>query len=409
MEWVVDKELNVVKGVYEDLLKGELYFPSVVDGSDDEILSVAESNDAFRALVDEAKGVMGYRSGSVSWYYLSFLLKTAPCFVEYTQGGLNMRKMVLCSNLNLCQRYKNVGTFRGTDLVDIKVVGKALLAVKLNKTRITNLSYPLYLKGATIRVVPLVALDVIAERLREKLSDATRAYRCVYLKDNGTSREIITTLSRDILLKFYDAEFVDKVMEGVSFDKEVLTNRGYVRVPELGASKYDSGVRAINLTKLKSVSPVAVNEVDTRFIEVDFNGIATAFSSGIGDIRDADILMHIANDLGVQISGTPTAWGIVAQMNEWFELSKTIGTTQFLRQIHLYMIDNGMLFGGYDGTPKSIKGQFGTVLPSSDDEFFSVARGTDGAVGTVGDVDGGTPHYSIEFTDFDFEGGCSDE
>lgn len=189
-----------------------------------------------------------------------------------------------------------------------------------------------------------------------------------YLKDNGTIRELCSTVNRDILMDYYhDADFVDSMLGGCDlFTVEqggmkfsAKQDRGYSRLPELGSSRYDpTGVRALNLARILKVEEVA--EADRTFIDVDISSVIANFEECLDYIlaKKPDVLPDIYTALGVKDDkidlATASAVTIAQAIKEYVSVTDVVLSTTFRRQLHLFMAEHNDWFSTYTGKPNAV-------------------------------------------------------
>lgn len=194
-----------------------------------------------------------------------------------------------------------------------------------------------------------------------------------YLKDNDTARELTTTVNFSILMDYYnDTDFIEHMLTGV----DVFTNnqggmqlsskqgRGYVKVPELGCSKYDkSGVRALNISRLLGAE--MVESVPRTFINVDLDMVVESFKTYVDDmlLHDADRVFDVAKALlrDEYQDGEDSAIVVAGKLRDYVTSMETILTTTFKRSLHLFMISNPQWFSNYTGEPVSYSAKPDTV------------------------------------------------
>lgn len=351
-----DNGLSLIKEGYVDVFKEmlntglPLYFPEVRNGK-----MVRPDNVTLKFFNDILSNeVMDFKDSYIKsfnltvsddWGYIIFLLKTAICYVEVCSSGGQVKKMVASSNLKLLQVYGDISHFNGTN---ISISKDAINYIKITKTKLVASRTPLYANDNRIRVVPIAVLQLAGDIVKQRLENGL--WQFSYFKDNGSVREMVSTVNKDTLCQLYDVDFVESAIGGTGFDAQTLSERGYVRVPEVGASKYDSGVRALNLTKIFEMKPISIDDVDKRFIDIDFAVIVPSFKSSIDKVNDFNMLKMVCEQLSIQIDDNVTSVAVVKdRINEWVDLSVVYGSTQFLRSLHLYMLSNPIVFGGYSG------------------------------------------------------------
>lgn len=196
-----------------------------------------------------------------------------------------------------------------------------------------------------IKITPLFFMTSFAEGIKPSLE--TGVIKFSYLKDNLTLREFITTTNVSLLTQVYGTDIAQKMIRqiGARFD------RGYLKLPEYGISKYDdTGVRALNLSRIVEVEVLHPNQVDLSFIDVDFDLIIPNIMRGIYDIQSLDILKMIYSELSgqeaPQINNVPE---MQLHLEQFIDMQHLMGTTTALRHMHKYMEARSNLFPNYNG------------------------------------------------------------
>ena len=350
LDW---KSINVdkccINGIYEGF-SGIQYFNEVRDG----VVQHPEKG-LFAAIKDMALEEMQkwYPQATEAWAYLNFLLKSSVCYVEYLDMHGRKNKMCLCANINIlkaCTEYKDGQlTFKLSDpnslrkfsAVDVNAkVNYSVTGLKINKKLYTSLKLPIFLKGTQIHIAPICLLT---ETLRDVLRrDGITRYE--YMKDNGDTRTLDTTLDRTVLIKHYTSERADEMLNSTSASLDTLFNKGYIRVVELGASKYDSGVRALNLAKINTYKQIEDSDVDYRFIDVDFGGLQDTFHYYMERIVSPEVLLKYVKDFIPEINSDNLAY-LRQELFAKVDTNITYGSTQYLRFLYLYMLDHPEVFG----------------------------------------------------------------
>lgn len=351
-----DKGLSLVKEGYLDVFKEmlnnglPLYYPEIKNGKliRPDNVSLKYLNDILSNEVNDFKDtyIKSFNlTVSDDWAYVIFLMKTAICYVETCSSGGQIKKMVASSNLKLLQAYGDVSHFNGTN---ISIARDSINYIKITKTKLTASRTPICASDNKIRVVPIAILQLTGDIVKQRLESALWKFK--YFKDNGYERDIISTVNKDILCNIYDTSVVESMIGGTGFDAQTLSERGFVRVPEVGASKYDSGVRALNLTKVFEMKQVSVDDVDKRFIDIDLAVVVPSFKDSVNKINDINMLSLICQQLSIPLKNVDMVISVIKDtMYSWVDLSVAYGSTQFLRSLHLYMLNNPMIFMGYSG------------------------------------------------------------
>jgi hypothetical protein len=205
----------------------------------------------------------------------------------------------------------------------------------------------------SIKVTPLFLMTAFVEGVSEVLRNNIVRFR--YIKDNLQERELISTLSPEILLTHYDQDRVQRVMTGVGSQ----LNRGYVKLPELGASKYDStGTRSLNISRITSVD--VIDTFDSRFIDVDFDTILPNFKETVNNLRNLSVIAMVHEDLIGQPIQTQNIAELRNIINSYVDGQYAMGTTTALRYIHTYMVQRAQIFNTYNGGKPAQYGSIGS-------------------------------------------------
>ena len=213
------------------------------------------------------------------------------------------------------------------------------------------------------RVIPVFALKSYVDTLYSRIN--SEVAKVIFMKDNGTLRELDTCLSEDLLVDLYkDSSFVSGMLE-YAYDGDFLgskvIDRGYIRVPEVGSSIYDgSGIRAISYTRIAEIQYGV--EPDMEFARVDLDGVVFAFSTKLSKLslenvgRVANALVASGFDLSSMIDseGNHKFQIDSYQLENWADLMNRVLSTTFQRNLYLFMVTNPQWFCGYTGERVSL-------------------------------------------------------
>lgn len=227
-----------------------------------------------------------------------------------------------------------------------------------------------------MRCVPLFMLYAWITGAKDVMQN--NIVKFTFLKDNHTERELCTTLSEDIIRKYYkDNLFISTMLSGVDIDSNQQggmnlsskVHRGYIKLPELGSSIYDStGTRSLNLARILKAE--VVDEIDTTFINVSLSSVVENFKNHIDYVaqNQPTSLAEIYNKLSAteKFTGEESSASIVNALYSYVDENEMLLSTSYQRQLHLFMISNPQWFTMYTGQP--IKGV------STSTENFGVAQ-----------------------------------
>lgn len=211
--------------------------------------------------------------------------------------------------------------------------------------------------------IPLYMLYAWIEGMRGHLEEGLVKF--TFAKDNGTVRELVSTLNPQILMDVYnDNNFVSSMLSMVDINTVQqggmmlpgMIHRGFIRVPEVGASIYDgTGVRAVNVARLLDVAPIDIKDVDLSFVNVDLSSAVANFDDAIdylikispSSLRDCFIAL-VEQEPSVS---EPIA--IAGAIKDYASGGQLVMTTTFNRELHSFMVSHPEWFPLYTGKPNA--------------------------------------------------------
>lgn len=210
-----------------------------------------------------------------------------------------------------------------------------------------------------MRCVPLFMLYAWMEGCKTVLQN--NIVKFTFLKDNHTEREMCSTLSEDIIRRYYsDNNFISYMFGGIDINStqqggmmlSSKAHRGYVKLPELGSSIYDSsGTRSLNLARILEAK--IVDDIDTSYINVSLTSVVPNFQNCL-DYCVSNMpseLIKIAKTFApdIEVSEDTEASVIAIKLSEWASMQETLLSTQFQRELHKMLIGNPQWFPLYTG------------------------------------------------------------
>ena len=305
--------------------------------------------------------------------FFDYLMSVSICYVELpkyiTKNGMHLQSFdkFLCTKnpaimatwMGSSQNEMQIKYSKHISSRQIEFNNNETRFVKLNTTKKGNtISVPRNVSSIEeMRCIPLYMLYAFTEGFKTHLQD--KIIRFEYLKDNGTIRELDTTLSESILMDYYkDNVFVGMMLQGVDINSvkqggmmlSSHVNRGYIKVPELGISKYDeTGVRSLNVARILGMK--VLDEVDRTFINVDLNSVVFNFNKSLEYItsKDSSCVKDIYTALTGEEPKSEQIAQIIHDIQEFVTGRSTLLSTTFHRALHLFMVKNPMWFPNYIG------------------------------------------------------------
>ena len=293
--------------------------------------------------------------------FLDYILSSCLCYVEIydTSSGKNtnnVEKFYATRNRFIAARVAGIEdnetskyvNYLTPILADYRM--SSLRVLKLNRQKkgfkITQPRSAINFNKA-VKVTPLFFISAFVQGVGPIMKDNIVKFK--YIKDNGQERELITTLSKDIFAKYYGEDYAENIVKQF----EMKIDRGYLKVPELGCSKYDeSGLRALNLNRITSIE--VIDSFDSSYIDVDFNGIIPTFKATIEAIRNTEVMGMIYQTLVGESSADKDLQSLRSEILVFIDGRYAIGTTTFQKELHNYMLKYNMIFKGYNGKPNQM-------------------------------------------------------
>lgn len=310
--------------------------------------------------------------------FYDYLMTISICYVEIpkyvTKDGMPMTTY----DKFLCTRNPAImGAWMGADPSEMQAkyssrITSRQVEFNINELRCVKLNHTN--KGNSITVprtaynvekmtcIPMYMLYAFVEGFKPLIQNGIVKFS--YLKDNGTIRELATTLNEDILKDYYDDNiFINTMLAGVDINTvqqggmtlSSKMNRGYIKVPELGASVYDgTGVRSLNIARLLKAEKI--DSVDRTFLKVDLNSVPANFNNGIDYIVKTmpDSLKDCYKALvGEEFDETKCSnIPVIAETCKSYVAGRSAFlSTSYHRDLHIFMISHPEWFPLYTGKP----------------------------------------------------------
>lgn len=356
-------EFQSVKGV-ADLVK----FGGLANGG----ITLENEIVEYRKKVLEIDGEISPELSKTLFYH--YLMSISICYVEVEKWKITSGVKEQTYDKYLCTRNPAImGAWMGIGTPEMQAkysagVKTSAFELKENTIRFVKLNHQA--KGNSItkprsfpstegmRCIPLFMLNAWFVGVKEVLSQ--NIVKFVFLKDNHTERELCSTLSDEIIRRYYsDNQFINTMLSGVDIDQNVQggmrlstkINRGYVKLPELGSSIYDStGTRSLNLARVLSAE--VVDDIDTTFINVSLDSVCTNFTDCLEYCarKMPEVLPEIHKELIGEEACDKQGAVIVIDLSEWSRSKEVLLSTQFQRYLHKFMISHPEWFPLYSGT-----------------------------------------------------------
>lgn len=217
------------------------------------------------------------------------------------------------------------------------------------------------LKGT--RVIPLFMLKTGVTTLYNKMCEDV--IKVSFLKDNGQVRDIFTTSNEGKIKEIYgEGTFYGSAIN-LGFNGNFMENsaisRGYIRVVEIGGSRYDTATRSINYARIIDID--YEEEPDLSFINIDLGVVLDSFQDCVQKHQSKaeeiiDMLEAFDIDGGYWKAKdgetVSTKQKDIATLLIWSEERSMLLSTVFLREICLFMLSNPQWFSDFTGKPREL-------------------------------------------------------
>lgn len=287
------------------------------------------------------------------------MLDSGLCYVEYPSSRWSNGEQVVSYDKYLATRSESlIRAWLGVEVLPErytrnfgKVVEKGYSFIvkpvmgngKDKPNKITVPTKPINLEDEKLRIYPVPVLVYLFKKVSKMAEDGLIQFE--YLKDNRTKRVLNSTTSREILDKIYNNEkHIDMMLESVTKDitKSNTLERGYVRVIEADSSKYDTGVRALNLARVYNVKPLDFKDLDLTYINVDLNSVVGDFSV---------ILRKLTKSQLLEVAKALESWKYryqggysVHDLESWVVGKEALHSTTFRKDLYDLMVSLPHLF-----------------------------------------------------------------
>lgn len=349
-----------------------------IDKNQVDIMGIENSEgDTLGRVVDRVFEEGGYRTSIYKYLLMNFL-----CYIEVPtlsfKGDDGTRrntfdKMLITSNVDVIASWLGVSKSDLPDKYKSRVWGigvddgeEELPYVKLTeskegKRKVTCPRKNIDVSKKGTRVIPLFMLKAGVDTLYDKLKEDI--IKVTFLKDGGQFRDMFTTVNFSKIKEIYGPGnfYDDSVM--TAYDGDFIGNktmsRGYIRVPEIGGSRYGTPGRSINYARIVNIDYTA--EPDLSFIDIDLSTVVEGFSDAVTDhMEEAEDIIEMLEAFGIDGGcWSKNEEGVIKYpvrntqtLLEWVEERNMLFTTVFQRDLCLFMLANPKWFSSFTGKPK---------------------------------------------------------
>lgn len=317
-----------------------------------------------------------YRSSIYKYLLMNFL-----CYIEVPTTSFKtdtgsfkntFNKMLATSNVEVIAKWLGVEVDEVPDKYSSRVFGidmddgdDLLPYVKLTESKegIRKVSVPrmnIDVSERGTRVIPLFMLKAGVDALHSKIKEDI--VKVSFLKDGGQIRDMFITTNMPKIREIYGGGsfYEDCVYE--SYDGDFLLNRylsrGFIKAPEIGASRYDNPVRSISYARIIGLEYGV--EPDLSFINIDMSTVLQGFTDGVTNNKNSskdiiDMLEAFGIDGGCWKSTVESSKKYsskdISSLIQWSEERNLLYSTVFLRELCLFMLANPQWFSNFTGEP----------------------------------------------------------
>lgn len=342
-----EKAKKLVKeGKWATFCSGKKGDKSVIDLSrNDGLVKDTIGLDIYEAFKGEDFDVV-YRVG-----ILGYLLLTGLCYIEKDNKRL-MAKMLGTKSVVYAQDWAEIKGTADTDRLETVEEEIYMLRMETDKDGTHKIVKPrkgFTINDATTRIAPIWLVEAQLSSLREEMEK--RIVQITFTKDNGRDRVLVTTLNKDIISGIYGEEKATEILrrswDGV-FDNIEHLDRGYITVPELGASKYDSCTSAMNYARVKEITYDVIP--DLTIIDYDVSSAVEKFQISLSRVVKRGLFEELVEALVDEEIGLNINEGLEdpVSISKWAEDSSNMIGRVFSRDLCRFMVSNPIIFDRYE-------------------------------------------------------------
>ena len=204
------------------------------------------------------------------------------------------------------------------------------------------------------RIYPAFAFEMVAKYLYDQAQNEIA--RVSFLKDGGEVRVLDFTFDKDKLEDIYgECEYVRSGLNtsytGDIFEDSTTLQRGYIKVVEVGNSRYDFPTRNISIARVGSFEFGV--EPDLTFINIDVSSsveccvdILETTPKSTEEVKNSLIAFELITEK------EKDSFKTMEDVINFIKDRRSVLTSLWDRQISLYMLANPDIFPTYDGQPK---------------------------------------------------------
>ena len=224
--------------------------------------------------------------------------------------------------------------------------------------------------------VPMSGIFIPLDFMRKQASVLVTALKqnivfSRYLRDNNVVRDLVASHESGLLTQLYGAQIATDFAE-----PKYIEDKGMITCVDLCNSKIGGDLtRVIPLARLKGttfLSPDIANLPacgwHPSFPETDFKAVIPEFKKHIAVLRgNMQLLGYVYTTLTQQATLPSTftsPYQVEESLNSYVDMQANL-TSSFVRKLHLFMLENPVIFQGYTGKPLDL----GNLSVSSTSKF----------------------------------------
>lgn len=281
-----------------------------------------------------------------------YFLTLGPVYLEYFNNG-RWEKVLGTKTSDLAREWAVIKGQVDEDRLGLVEENIYLLRLEADKQGNRKVAKPRkdYTFDEQTKFIPVRVLAQILTILADKLQQGV--VRIVFRKDNGSLRTLDTTLNANLLQAIYGSAYTQRVLED-SWNPYVNTGniletvpnlaRGYLRLPEVGCSRYESGVSACNFLRVEKIKYNI--QPDLSLIDYDLSLVSREFENSLSGIASLGLMRELVDSircagLGVTLNKEVMTY---SELVDWENDSRMFVGRTFDRSLCLFMLSRPDLF-----------------------------------------------------------------
>lgn len=388
----IDEYRGIITKIVRKLVKSGKWF-TFCGGGDKRQVDIASVEGSDGRSLGSVMGNLYYSQSGYRTSVFKYFLRSYMCYYEvpivkksYGADGMvsGYEKFVATSNIAVIAAWLDIPMEEAASKFEMHLEDSffdveydefpyvRLTVSKEGKHTIRKPRTPLDLSKRGTRVIPMFALNEGVSLLNRAWSQCV--VRLTYIKDGGDERVLDVSTDLRLFNDIYgNSSYYFEVQEK-NYDGDFLGNasvlNGFLRVAEVGGSKYDSALRALSFSRIIGIEYNV--EPNLMYVNIELAGVIDYFKKyACGSLKKEKRLASDIHDFGLMTDKEYSSIPNEMSLDTWVDLKNgSLGTT-FVRSLAVFMLSDPIDFPNYTGEATEYSDVANSLgLDDEDDEVF---------------------------------------